>query len=398
LNSQTVVSGRPKAYLNWVLFDEQLKYVGSSSGFDQVPAESVYGNGGGSPSVYVHQQNGLVANKSGYLYIYVSNETPNIDVFFDNLQVTHLKGPLLEETHYYPFGLTMQGISSEALKVNYAENKKKYNGIEYDSDFGLEVYEAELRYLDPQMGRWWQVDPKIENMEMWSPYASNYDNPIRYSDPLGDEGQDCCWTEVKEFFNQLGYNAKNNLAQWGERISNVVDQMGENAKARWEARADPLHQMIDNPFSMIGGPVGTEIKAAETVLSLEGNSLKTAINTEVKATLNAESQIVKAEGSALQNAEARAAKLSKNQRPGEDFTKAGKDATKEVNKAKNGGQTVCENCGVNTTPAQQSKKGVTPPKTETQIDHKIPKSKGGSGTPDNGQVLCRECNLKKSNH
>jgi hypothetical protein len=40
---------RPKAFLNWVLFDEQFKYVSSSSGFEQVPAESVYGNGGGSP-------------------------------------------------------------------------------------------------------------------------------------------------------------------------------------------------------------------------------------------------------------------------------------------------------------------------------------------------------------
>nr|WP_255724382.1 putative toxin [Terrimonas ginsenosidimutans] len=98
----------------------------------------------------------------------------------------------MEESHYYPFGLIQAGISSKALEFGNPENKLKYNGIEYEKDLGLEVYDAQLRELDGQIGRWWQIDPKTEDMEMWSPYASNYNNPIRYSDPLGDEGQACC--------------------------------------------------------------------------------------------------------------------------------------------------------------------------------------------------------------
>jgi RHS repeat-associated protein len=90
----------------------------------------------------------------------------------------------LRETDYYPFGLIQQGISSKA--AGSLENKKKYNGIEHTTDFDLNVYDAFYRTLDPQTGRWWQIDPKIENMEAWSPYVSNYDNPIRYSDPMGD--------------------------------------------------------------------------------------------------------------------------------------------------------------------------------------------------------------------
>ena len=38
---------------------------------------------------------------------------------------------------------------------------------------------------------------------------------------------------------------------------------------------------------------------------------------------------------------------------------------------------------------------MTPPRNETQVDHKMPKAKGGAGDVDNAQVLCRDCNLKK---
>ncbi len=78
----------------------------------------------------------------------------------------------------------MRGISSKAAST--LTNKYKYNGIEFNNDFDLNQYDAFYRTLDPQIGRFHQIDPKVESTENWSSYAAMLDNPIRYADHLGD--------------------------------------------------------------------------------------------------------------------------------------------------------------------------------------------------------------------
>lgn len=83
-------------------------------------------------------------------------------------------------------------------------------------------------------------------------------------------------------------------------------------------------------------------------------------------------------------------------RAGKSFTANGRAEIDSANAQRNGGVNVCEECNEVVVPGQKSQRGVTPPSNERQRDHIIPRSAGGDGDPSNGQILCRACNLKKS--
>jgi RHS repeat-associated protein len=96
----------------------------------------------------------------------------------------------------------MAGISSKALNGS-AENKYKFNkgselqDKEFSDGSGLDWYATQFRSLDPQLGRWWHVDPLADhpNQIGMSPYSAFWNNPILYDDPDG-QCPFCPWLDA----------------------------------------------------------------------------------------------------------------------------------------------------------------------------------------------------------
>ena len=235
---------KPKAFVNWMCLDEQFKFYNSSSGFEQV---------GNSNAYSTHTRANLTIDKSGYLYIYVSNETANIDVFFDNLQVTHTRGPLIEETHYYPFGLIMAGISGKAMNFGSPQNRFKFNGgnelqsNEFSDGSGLEMLDAVHRMYDPQIGRFWQIDELAEVNWEESLYSFSHNNPLLFNDPLGLTPSDTAENngKVKELQEVTVYNIPKTY--WGRmNLYYKIQDYLASRKANYTQLVQPsLWKMMD---------------------------------------------------------------------------------------------------------------------------------------------------------
>lgn len=105
-----------------------------------------------------------------------------IDVFFDDLKVTHVKSPVIETNDYYPFGGEFNSYSRESS----VENKYLYNGKEKQDELGLDLYDYGARFYDPWVGRWSVIDGKAELYFGTSPYVYALNQPTNAIDPDGN--------------------------------------------------------------------------------------------------------------------------------------------------------------------------------------------------------------------
>jgi RHS repeat-associated protein len=178
----------PKAHLNYLWFDDKMQLQPAFSGSVQVATVpnnwNVISAVGSNSGLFGTVTNpGVFAPGVGVLIVYIDNQTIGKDVWFDNLSLNMYESEVTEEDHYYPFGLALNTFTNSTV----VKNPSKYNSMELESHFGLQSYETLYRDLDPQLGRFNQVDPKAELTYNTSPYATMMNNPTLYVDPLGDQ-------------------------------------------------------------------------------------------------------------------------------------------------------------------------------------------------------------------
>jgi RHS repeat-associated protein len=143
-------------------------------------------------------------NGTSYTFNYVYNYTDHLG----NIRLSYSLDPstnvlkIIEENHYYPFGLKHTGYNSDQMmyvkeasvlkikpkpplfKTSYTD---KFNGQSWETDLGLNVTAMDYRQYDNALGRFNSMDPLAEKYVNISTYGYCLNNPIIFVDPNGKE-------------------------------------------------------------------------------------------------------------------------------------------------------------------------------------------------------------------
>jgi RHS repeat-associated protein len=171
--------GAPKAFLNYLLYDEYMNLVPGGSGVLQVK------NKEGWQKLEIEK---LTIPQNGFLRVFSSN-LESAPVSINNTMVALVTGKLVEEYNYYPYGLVFDQTqaATSIRKTDYLFNGKELQRNEFGAGNGMELVDYGARLYDPQIGRWHAVDAMAAQFATFSPYNYALDNPVTLIDPDGNE-------------------------------------------------------------------------------------------------------------------------------------------------------------------------------------------------------------------
>ena len=161
--------------------------------------QSGYQYKSGELQFFPHAEGYVNVVESNY-FNYVYNYTDHLG----NIRVSYGLEPgtnvlkILEENHYYPFGLKHKNYNMDIRTydrnnlgqiilplVGDMSYKYKYNGKEWQDELGLNFYDYGARNYDAALGRWMNIDPLAEKYYGINPYAYVFNNPLQLIDPDG---------------------------------------------------------------------------------------------------------------------------------------------------------------------------------------------------------------------
>jgi RHS repeat-associated protein len=188
---------------------------------------------------YFPTTEGYVQQKDGR-YFYVYHYTDHLG----NIRLSYTLDPetqmikIMEENHYYPFGLKHEFYNTATMKfaekmapntneamivLEQANNfvgdgsyNYKYNGKELQDELGLNMYDYGARNYDPALGRWMNIDPLAEQMRRHSPYNYAFDNPVYFIDPDGMKPLDWVETNGKMVYDSRVTDQASSIKHYGK--------------------------------------------------------------------------------------------------------------------------------------------------------------------------------------
>ncbi len=106
-----------------------------------------------------------------------------LEVFFDDFSVYHGKSLIRELTDYYPFGLTFNAYHRE----NSMDQRCKFQGQEHIADLDLGWDSFKWRNHQPELGRFFNIDPLAEKYKYNSLYAFSENKVVAHVELEGLE-------------------------------------------------------------------------------------------------------------------------------------------------------------------------------------------------------------------